>query len=68
MKKSINTELRRNVKKNQKKKKLRKMPYSKWECYKCGKVYPNTLLYCPKCNIARKHSYTLKQKEVMREK
>lgn len=27
-----------------------------WTCHKCGCLYPNTMLYCPKCNIARKHS------------
>ena len=30
-----------------------------WVCFFCNRKYPNTLLYCPKCNIARKHSRNL---------
>ena len=28
----------------------------RWECHFCHKVYPNTMLWCPQCNIARQHS------------
>lgn len=34
-----------------------------WVCFLCGSKYPNTLLYCPKCDIARKHSFTLESKQ-----
>jgi len=30
-----------------------------WECFLCHECYPNTLLFCPNCNIARKHSHNL---------
>jgi hypothetical protein len=33
-----------------------------WNCFLCETEYPNTLLYCQKCNIARKHSFTLEAK------
>lgn len=38
-----------------------KTPIYTWICFFCGKKYPNTLLYCPKCNKARKHSYNCKK-------
>ena len=37
-------------------------PPRTWKCFKCHTEYPNTLLYCPDCNIARKHSFTLEEK------
>ena len=30
-----------------------------WSCFLCNTEYPNTLLYCPKCKIARLHSNNL---------
>lgn len=30
-----------------------------WACFYCGSLYPNTLLFCPKCSIAKKHSNNL---------
>lgn len=33
---------------------------SNWQCFQCEKIYPNTLRYCPSCNIAKKHSDNLK--------
>jgi len=30
-----------------------------WSCFYCFAQYPNTLLFCPKCNIAKKHSDNL---------
>lgn len=33
---------------------------SNWQCFQCEKLYPNTLRYCPTCNIAKKHSDNLR--------
>ena len=41
-------------------------PTRTWHCYKCNTEYKNTLLYCPICNIARKHSFTLEAKHKRR--
>ena len=30
-----------------------------WTCFLCQTEYKNTLLYCPKCEIARLHSNNL---------
>ena len=32
-----------------------------WECVLCRTEYPNTLLYCPKCEVARKHSENVRE-------
>lgn len=37
---------------------IRNGEYS-WICFKCHQEYPNTLLFCPHCHIARKHSHNL---------
>lgn len=44
-----------------------KYPIRKWKCFKCHSLYPNTLLYCPKCDIARKHSNRLLDKFLAKE-
>ena len=31
-----------------------------WECFKCELVHPNTLRYCPCCDIAKVHSDNLR--------
>jgi hypothetical protein len=30
-----------------------------WECFTCEEKHSNTLLYCPSCNISKKHSNNL---------
>jgi len=30
-----------------------------WICFFCKTKHPNTLCWCPECNIARKHSNNL---------
>ena len=30
-----------------------------WTCFLCQSEHPNTLCYCPKCNIAKLHSNNL---------
>ena len=30
-----------------------------WKCFLCGHTYPNTLRYCPSCEIAKIHSDNL---------
>jgi len=32
-----------------------------WICWFCKRTYPNTMIYCPKCNIARKHSINVEE-------
>lgn len=32
-----------------------------WTCFLCEKEYPNTLRYCPHCDIAKKHSDNLRK-------
>lgn len=33
----------------------------RWECHFCHRVYPNTLLYCSACNIARQHTINVER-------
>jgi len=35
---------------------------TEWECFKCKSKHPNTLRYCPHCNIAKIHSDNLQNK------
>ena len=30
-----------------------------WICSKCHRTYPQSLMYCPKCNISKKHATRL---------
>ena len=32
-----------------------------WECFLCERKHPNTLRYCPFCNIAKIHSDNLRK-------
>lgn len=32
-----------------------------WECFLCERKHPNTLRYCPYCNIAKTHSDNLRK-------
>lgn len=34
-----------------------------WECHFCHKIYPNTLCFCPQCNIARQHSKNVRDSD-----
>jgi len=35
------------------------LPDSKWVCHQCGRIFPNTKLFCPIDDIARKHNQNL---------
>lgn len=39
-----------------------------WKCFLCHTEYPNTLRYCPSCNIAKKHSDNLYKTALKKEK
>lgn len=30
-----------------------------WICSNCKRVYPQSLIYCPKCNLSKKHATRL---------
>jgi hypothetical protein len=38
-----------------------------WICSKCGRVYPQQLRFCSKCNISRKHATRLVDKFINNE-
>ena len=38
-----------------------KITEKNWVCFKCEETHPNTLRYCPICNIAKTHSDNLRE-------